>query len=106
MTARIQLPATARRGEVIEIRLLIQHPMETGYRFDEGGRPIPRNVIRSLRVTWDGTEIFRAEMSQGIAANPYLQFSTVATAGGTVEFAWVDDAGVAGSERQQIEVLP
>ena len=38
MTARIQLPVRARRGEVIEIRLLIQHAMETGYRYDEGGK--------------------------------------------------------------------
>lgn len=104
MAARIQLPAQARRGEVIEIRLLVQHPMETGYRYDEGGQPIARNVIRTLSCRYAGEEVFRAEMSQGIAANPYLQFTTVALETGDIEFSWVDDEGVAGSERQRLVV--
>lgn len=104
MAARIQLPSSARRGEVIEIRVLIQHAMETGYRFDEMGRPIPRNVIHTLRCHYGGAEIFRADLSQGIAANPYLQFTTVAMDSGEVEFSWVDDRGVSGSERQRLNV--
>ena len=104
MAARIQLPASAKPGEVIEIRLLIQHAMETGYRFDEVGKPIPRNVIRTLSCRYAGAEIFRADLTQGIAANPYLQFTTVAGASGDVEFAWVDDQGVAGTERQRLNV--
>ena len=106
MAARIQLPVAPRRGDIIEIRVLIQHPMETGYRFDESGRPIPRNVIRSLSCRYAGAEVFRADMSQGIAANPYLQFTTVATESGDVEFSWVDDEGVSGSERQRLTLAP
>jgi sulfur-oxidizing protein SoxZ len=104
MTARIQVPESAARGEVIEVRVLIQHPMETGYRFEDGGKPIPRNVITRLSCRYNGTEIFSAELTQGIAANPYLQFHTVAGASGELEISWVDDEGVKGSESQRINV--
>ena len=104
MVARVQLPPRAKRGEVIEIRIAIQHPMETGFRYDNFGRAIPKNVINDLVVRYNGTEIFRAEMGSGIAANPYLQFFTVAAESGTIEFFWVDDAGGRGVERAAISV--
>ena len=104
MVARVQVPPAAKRGEVIEIRIAIQHPMETGFRYDNFGRAIPKNVINDLVVRYNGTEIFRAEMGSGIAANPYLQFYTVARASGEVEFSWVDDAGSRGVERTAITV--
>jgi len=104
MAARIQVPATARRGEVIEVRVLIQHPMETGYRVNEVGRAIPKNAIRLLTCRYNGVEVFRAAMSPGIAANPFLQFCTVAEASGELEFFWTDDAGVQESARQPITV--
>jgi sulfur-oxidizing protein SoxZ len=104
MAARIQVPSSARRGELIEIRVLIQHPMETGYRYDDGGKPIARNVITSLACTYGGKEILRAEMTQGIAANPYLQFHAVAQSSGEIEISWVDDEGVRGSQRHTLTV--
>ena len=105
MVARVQLPREAKRGEVIEIRIAIQHAMETGFRFDHGGKAVPKNVINSLTCRYNGVEIFRAELGSGIAANPYLQFFTVARASGEVEFSWIDDAGVRGSERASITVV-
>jgi sulfur-oxidizing protein SoxZ len=104
MVARVQLPATAKAGEVIEVRITIQHPMETGFRFELGGRAIPKNVINSLLVRYNGAQIFRAEMGSGIAANPYLQFHTVAKQSGEIEISWVDDDGNRGSERAAITV--
>ena len=104
MVARVQVPPGAKRGEVIEIRIAIQHPMETGFRYDNFGRAIPKNVINDLVVRYNGAEIFRAEMGSGIAANPYLQFYTVARASGEVEFSWVDDDGNRGAERAAISV--
>jgi sulfur-oxidizing protein SoxZ len=103
--ARVQIPGTVRRGEVFEIRIAIQHPMETGFRFDLMGKPIPKNVINSLRVRYNGTEVFAAEMGSGVAANPYLQFYTVAEASGEIVFEWVDDDGNRGSERAAIAVV-
>lgn len=104
MVARIQLPQGAKRGEVIEIRVAIQHPMETGFRYDQMGKPVPKNVINSLRVRYNGAEIFSAELGSGIAANPYLQFCTIAEASGELIFEWVDDMGVRGQERAGITV--
>ena len=104
MAARIQIPREARRGEAIEIRILIQHPMETGYRHDDVGRLIKRNVINVLSCRYNGVEVFRADLSSGISANPYVQFYTVAEASGNLEFSWIDDEGERGSERQAIVV--
>lgn len=104
MVARVQVPPQAKRGEVIEIRVAIQHPMETGFRFGDNGRAIPKNVINDLVARYNGVEIFRARMGSGIAANPYLQFCTIAEASGEIELSWVDDAGVQGTERAAITV--
>jgi sulfur-oxidizing protein SoxZ len=102
--ARVHLPARARRGEVIEIRVAIQHPMETGFRFDLMGRAIPKNVINRLQVRYNGVEVFAAELGSGVAANPYLQFHAVAGASGEFVFEWTDDSGVRGEERAAISV--
>ena len=104
MVARVQIPRQAKRGEVIEIRVAIQHPMETGFRFDLMGRAVPKNVINNLVVRYNGVEIFRAELGSGIAANPYLQFCTVAEASGEFVFEWMDDAGQRGAERALITI--
>lgn len=104
MTARIQVPPSAKRGDVIEIRIAIQHPMETGFRLDDGGRAIPKNVVNKLVCRYGGVEIFRAEMGSGVAANPFLDFFTVAEASGELFFEWVDDRGETGAERVTLTV--
>jgi sulfur-oxidizing protein SoxZ len=105
MLARIQVPAQAQRGEVITVRIAIQHPMETGYRVDHFGRRIPRNVIHTLTVRFGGAEVFSADMGSGIAANPFLQFHVRAEASGEFRFEWVDDSGARGSERAPLSVV-
>jgi sulfur-oxidizing protein SoxZ len=104
MTARIQMPGRAKRGELIEIRIAIQHPMETGFRRDDSGRAIRKNVINNFVCRYNGVEVFRAEMGSGIAANPYLDFYTVADASGELVFDWVDDDGKTGSEHARLVV--
>jgi sulfur-oxidizing protein SoxZ len=104
MVARVQVPREAKRGEIIEIRIAIQHVMETGFRYDNFGKPIPKNVINRIVCRYGGSEIFRAELGSGVAANPYLQFCTIAEASGEIVFDWVDDAGERGSERASITV--
>ena len=71
--ALINVPQKARRGEIIEIRTLIQHPMETGYRVGYNGTLIARDIIQTFSCAWNGVEIFRSEMSSAIAANPFLK---------------------------------
>jgi sulfur-oxidizing protein SoxZ len=103
-SALINVPERARRGEVIEIKTLVSHPMETGYRRTQLGAPIPRDIIRSFVCTYNGTEVFRAELHPAIAANPFLVFSTVATESGTLAFQWTGDNGFSLTESVAIRV--
>ena len=96
MLARVQIPPSVRRGEVFEIRLLLQHPMETGYRFDVLGSAVPKNVVHTLTVDYAGQRIFQAEMGTGISANPFLSFYTRATESADLLLAWADDRGQQG----------
>lgn len=100
----VTVPRTARRGEIIEIRTLAQHVMETGYRRNEVGRPIPRDIVRLFVCTYNGVEVFRAELHSAIAANPYLVFTTVATESGTLAFRWSGDNGYTATESVAINV--
>ena len=110
MAARtlITAPKTARRGELIEVRTLIAHPMETGYRSDASGAILPRNILTRLTVRYadgrDDVEIFSADLYPAIAANPFISFSTVATASGTLRFQWDGDNGFSQTETVAIEV--
>src|SRR5205085_952522 len=81
------------RGEVIQIKTLISHIMETGFRHDNVGRPIPRDIITSFVCTYNGEEIFKAALYQAIAANPFITFHTLATESGSFAFQWTGDHG-------------
>ena len=102
MDARIVVPARVARNEPFEVRLQIRHPMETGYRTDDSGKAIPRNVVRDVTCRYDGELVFSARLSSGIAANPYLRFFVTARAPGDLVFEWVDDNGARGSERAAV----
>ena len=102
--ALINVPARARRGEVIEIKTLISHAMETGYRRSQTGARIPRDIIRRFVCTYNGTEVFRAELHPAIAANPFITFTTVATESGTLQFQWTGDNGFSVTESAKILV--
>jgi sulfur-oxidizing protein SoxZ len=102
--ALINAPARATRGSVIEIKTLISHVMETGFRFTQTGEPVPRNIVTSYTATWNGEEIFRAQLYPAIAANPFITFHTVATESGTIELRWTGDNGFSATERVTITV--
>jgi sulfur-oxidizing protein SoxZ len=91
--ALINVPKTAKRGDIIEIRAMIAHPMETGYRMGPNGVAIPRNSIKRFACSYDGEEVFSADFFPAMSANPFVAFSTVATMSGTLTFSWTDDAG-------------
>ena len=102
--AIVRVPARAEPGEVITVKVLIRHPMESGHRRDRVGAPIPRNIIHSFSAHYDGEEVFRMELFPGIAANPFLEFRTVATVTGELVCRWRDDAGEEGSQSATITV--
>ncbi len=91
--ALIHVPAKAKHGEIIEIKALISHIMETGYRIGITGQPIPRDIIDDFVCTYNGEEVFRAKFYPAIAANPFMSFYTVAAESGTVAFSWTDQHG-------------
>ncbi len=92
-SALINVPAKAKRGDVIEIKTLMSHIMETGYRRTATGEIIPRNIITSFTCRYNGAEIFRADLFPAVAANPFITFFTVATESGKFEFEWIGDRG-------------
>jgi sulfur-oxidizing protein SoxZ len=102
--ARVAMPAEAKRGDIIEIKALIRHVMETGYRADARGQTIPRDIITTFAVTYAGEEVFHMELNPGISANPYVVFSTVAIETGELVFTWTDQNGAATVERKQLTV--
>lgn len=102
--ALIHMPETAQRGDVVEIRALIGHPMETGFRPGADGRVLPRDIIRKFTVRYNGETVFSAELHPAISANPYFAFHTAAAESGTLEFRWEGDNGFAQTERRTITV--
>jgi sulfur-oxidizing protein SoxZ len=102
--ARISMPSAAKRGEIIEIRAIVSHHMETGFRRTERGAGIPRDIIQLFVCTYNGVEVFRAELHPAISANPYVAFSTVATESGTLEFRWSGDNGFTLVEKATLQV--
>jgi sulfur-oxidizing protein SoxZ len=101
----VNVPGQAKRGEVLEIRTLAAHAMETGFRRTQLGELIPRDIIRLLVCTYNGVEVFRAELHPAIAANPLIAFTTVATESGTLEFRWSGDNGYSATQSVQITVV-
>jgi len=93
---RIQVPPSVRKGEPFEVRILVQHPMETGYRRDLNGQSIPLHIVDKLVCRVGGAEVFSAELGSGIAANPYMAFYAMADASGEVEVEWRDNRGETG----------
>jgi sulfur-oxidizing protein SoxZ len=102
--ALINVPAKAKRGDVVEIKTLISHSMETGFRPDSAGKLVPRDIITDFVCKYNGEEIFRAELFPAIAANPFIVFSTIATESGTLTFEWTGDNGFAATESTNITV--
>lgn len=101
---RVKLPDSAKPGEVIEIKTLISHVMETGQRKDADGNVIPRNVINTFTATFAGQPLFSAELSSGVSANPYIAFYMQVPGPGELELTWLDDKGVKVVEKLPLNV--
>jgi sulfur-oxidizing protein SoxZ len=100
----LRVPATAARGEVVEIRTLIQHPMETGFRSGENGRMLERDLIRRFICLYNNRLVFEAELHPAIAANPYLTFTIRAEESGILAFTWEGDHGFSQTETRALTV--
>ncbi len=100
----IHLPKSARAGEIISVRVLVQHPMETGYRSSSLGEPLPRDIIRRVNCRFEGEPVFAADLHPAVAANPSLSFFMRATRSGTLSVEWQGDNGFAHTDSATLQV--
>jgi sulfur-oxidizing protein SoxZ len=101
----IRLPQQARRGEIIEIKAMIEHPNHSGFRVDLVGKAVPRNIVETFTCNYGGQEVFHAALYPAIATNPYLSFFVIARDSGELELTWTDDRGVVVKERATLTVV-
>ena len=104
MLGRVQVPPAVKKGEAFEVRVLVQHPMETGFRRDTNGQTIPMHVVNKLSVQYGGRQVFSADLGTGVSANPYITFYVVAVASGELVVEWSDDKGEKGRVAAQVNV--
>jgi sulfur-oxidizing protein SoxZ len=102
LRAILTAPASARAGEVVEVRALAQHAMETGYRRSAEGELMARDLVRRVECRYDGELVFAADLHAAVSANPYLAFHLRLPRTGTLTVSWTGDRGVAHSESVRI----
>ena len=101
---RIVMPTSVKKGDIFEIKTIITHVMETGFRRDTVGKAIPRDIITLFTCTYGGEEVFRMDLFTGVAANPFVAFTTIATETGDVVFEWTDQHGTVTREQRRLTV--
>jgi len=101
---RIKVPKTAAAGDVIKIKSLVSHIMESGQRKDKDGNVIPRMIINQFECTFNGEPVFSCDIDPAIAANPFIEFRARVQESGTFAFKWVDDDGTVIEAAKSIEV--
>ena len=101
---RISAPKTASIGEIVELKAMIKHPMESGYRRGPRGERIERDIIKHFQCEYNGNVIFDAEFFPAIAANPFLSFYLKAEVSGTLLFRWTDQHGKISEESRELVV--
>ncbi|OYX79662.1 MAG: thiosulfate oxidation carrier complex protein SoxZ [Bradyrhizobium sp. 35-63-5] len=103
-TPKVRVPKTAAKGEVVEIKTLLPHIMESGQRKDKDGKTIPRKIINKFTAEFNGKPVFSASLEPAVAANPYMQFYAKVDESGTFKFSWTDDDGTITTTEQKITV--
>ena len=101
---RLRVPTTAKKGEVIEVKTLITHPMENGQRKDADGKLVPRLIVSSLQVTYNGKPVVNVKLEPAVAANPFLSFFVRVEESGMLKFTWTDDLKNSWTAESKIEV--
>ena len=103
---RLKFKETAKQGEVIEVKTLAEHSMETGVRRDpDTGVIYPRLIIQKVTAKYNGVIVFRANWFSGVSANPYLAFFVTANKSGLIEVEWKDDYASVSYKRGYLKVL-
>jgi sulfur-oxidizing protein SoxZ len=93
---KIKLKPKARKG-VIKVKAIVKHPMETGFRKDKKGEPIPANHIDNLTITHNGNKVVDADIGAAVSKDPYFQFQVAGAKGDEITLAYTDNNGGSGS---------
>ena len=104
INARIAIPSSATRGDLVQIKTLVSHPMESGYRYDAMGIRIPQNILKHFRCEYLGHAVFEMEFGPAVAANPFLTFFFRASESGALRFIWRDQNGEQSIIEREIHV--
>ena len=104
IAGKVQVPQSVKAGEAFEVRVLLQHPMETGFRRDLDGNSIPMHIVDKLSCTYGGNEVFHADFGSGMSANPYVAFFVTASRSGELVVQWSDDRGDTGRASATVNV--
>jgi len=100
---RIKVPDSNKIGDVIEVKTLISHVMETGNRKGSDGQLVPKNLINKFTAKFGDKEVFKADLSSGVSANPYISFFMKVTGPGDLELSWTGDNGFSVTEKVPIK---
>jgi sulfur-oxidizing protein SoxZ len=103
--ARVRVPEQAKKGDIVEIRTMVEHPNESGFRLDNMGRPIPRHIVTSFSCTYNGREVFSAILHPAVSTNPYMTFHLRAVESGDLVFTWKDDQGGVTTAKHALTVV-
>ena len=101
---RVKVPSEAKVGDIVEIKTMIKHVMETGLRKDKKGEPIPRKIINSFSCEFEGKPVFSTTIYPSVSANPYFAFSFKVPGPGKMKFKWVEDGGAVTELTKDITV--
>jgi len=101
---KVKLPKSAKAGELILVKTLAPHDMETGNRKGKDGNKVPRMILNKFTCSVGGSEIFCADMHPAVSANPYITFYIKAEKSGTYELNWTDDNGKVAAVSQDMAV--
>lgn len=104
VTPRVRVPRSAAAGEVITIKTLISHIMESGQRKDSEGNVIPRSIINTFSCDFNGQNVFSVNLESAVSANPYFEFDAVVPEAGEFTFTWNDDDGSVYTDTKAIEI--
>ncbi len=101
---RVKVPKSAAAGDVITIKTLISHPMESGQRKDSDGNVIPRSIINRFTCEFNGEMVIDVTLEAAISTNPYFEFEAKVPEAGDFKFTWYDDDGDVYEDTQSIAI--
>ena len=102
---RLKVPKEVKKGDLIEIKTLLPHVMESGQRKDRDGKMIPRKIINKFVCEFNGKPVFAVDLEPAVAANPYMQFHAKVDESGTFKFSWIDDDGTVTTAEESVTVM-